>query len=398
MGCALSTWEVFAVLKWAGKVVVFIPYSVVPSAKNTEFCNHFHLMHPIQANGYDIHFGEHGYEALNQLLRDGNFTTLFVLVDSNTNEHCLPYFLSLVETELAIEIIEFDAGEDVKNIDSCIEIWNVLTELGADRKSLILNVGGGVVTDMGGFAAATFKRGIPFVNVPTSLLAMVDASVGGKTGIDLGPLKNQIGVIATPVMVLIDTVFLDTLPQREMLAGLAEMLKHGLIADKSYWEKFLDLKNLDSADLGGLIYESIVIKNQIVLQDPGEQNVRKALNFGHTLGHAIESLFLENPDRGLVLHGEAVAAGMLMESHLSMSMRLLSAEEYFQIRYVIKELYEDVPLDENDLGRLIGFMAHDKKSEQGTPRFTLLRGIGQFEINQIADNERIMNAIRSYRP
>ncbi len=382
----------------AKNVLVFIPYSVVRSVKNTEFCNHFHLMHPIQANGYDIHFGEHGYEALNQLLRDGNFTTLFVLVDSNTNEHCLPYFLSLVETELAIEIIEFDAGEDVKNIDSCIEIWNVLTELGADRKSLILNVGGGVVTDMGGFAAATFKRGIPFVNVPTSLLAMVDASVGGKTGVDLGPLKNQIGVVATPVMVLIDTVFLDTLPQREMLAGLAEMLKHGLIADKSYWEKFLDLKNLDSADLGGLIYESIVIKNQIVLQDPGEQNVRKALNFGHTLGHAIESLFLENPDRGLVLHGEAVAAGMLMESHLSMSMRLLSAEEYFQIRYVIKELYEDVPLDENDLERLIGFMAHDKKSEQGTPRFTLLRGIGQFEINQIADNERITNAIRSYRP
>jgi len=355
-------------------------------------------MQPIQANGYSIHFGTPGYETLNQFLREGQFTTLFVLADSNTNEHCLPYFLSLIETELAIEIIEFDAGEEVKNIESCIEIWNVLTELGADRKSLVLNVGGGVVTDMGGFAAATFKRGIPFINIPTSLLAMVDASIGGKTGVDLGPLKNQVGVIAAPEMVLIDTVFLDTLPQREMLAGLAEMLKHGLIADKSYWEKFLDLKNLDSADLGGLIYESIVIKNQIVLQDPEEKGARKALNFGHTLGHAIESLFLENPERGIVLHGEAVAAGMLMESHLSMSMRLLSAEEYFQVRYVIKELYEDILLDENDLEKLVAFMAHDKKSELGTPRFTLLNGIGHYEINQIVDNERIANAVRSYCP
>lgn len=355
-------------------------------------------MQPIQANGYPIHFGNPGYEALNQFLHEGQFTTLFVLADSNTNEHCLPYFLSLVETELAIEIIEFDAGEEVKNIESCIEIWNVLTELGADRKSLVLNVGGGVVTDMGGFAAATFKRGIPFINIPTSLLAMVDASIGGKTGVDLGPLKNQVGVIAAPEMVLIDTVFLDTLPQREMLSGLAEMLKHGLIADKSYWEKFLDLKNLDSADLGGLIYESIVIKNQIVMEDPDERGARKALNFGHTLGHAIESLFLENPDRGIVLHGEAVAAGMLMESHLSMSMRLLSAEEYFQIRYVIKELYEDIPLDGNDLEKLVAFMAHDKKSELGTPRFTLLKGIGHYEINQIVDNERIANAVRSYCP
>lgn len=353
-------------------------------------------MQSIQANGYPIHFGADGYTALNDFLKKGAFSTLFILVDSNSNEQCLPHFLPQIETDLAMEIIEFEAGEDVKTIDSCIEIWNVLTELGADRRSLVLNVGGGVVTDMGGFAAATFKRGIPFVNIPTTLLAMVDASVGGKTGVDLGPLKNQIGVIAPPRMVLIDPDFLETLPQREMLSGLAEMLKHGLIADKTYWEKFLDLKNLDSADLGQLIAESVVIKNGIVLQDPTENGIRMALNFGHTLGHAIESLFLENPERGVVLHGEAVAAGMVMESHISMTSGLLSADEYFQVRYVVKELYDDIPLQEQDLARLTELMAHDKKNEYGRTAFTLLNGIGKAAVGQYPEKELIASAFKAY--
>lgn len=367
------------------------------SLKSANFTGHSISMQSIQANGYSIYFGESGYTALNELLVKGNYSTLFLLTDSNANEHCLPHFLPQVETDLAIEIIEFEAGEDSKTIDSCVETWNVLTELGADRKSLILNVGGGVVTDMGGFAAATFKRGISFVNVPTTLLAMVDASVGGKTGVDLGPLKNQVGVIAVPKLVLIDPDFLQTLPQREMLSGLAEMLKHGLIADKAYWERFLDLKNLDTADLAKLIYESVIIKNDIVMQDPEEHGLRKTLNFGHTLGHAIEGLFLENPERETVLHGEAVAAGMLMESHISMTAGLLSADEYFQIRYVIKELYEDIALEDNDLERIIELTTHDKKNEYGKTSFTLLNGIGTCMVGQNVDNEWIGAAFKAYR-
>jgi 3-dehydroquinate synthase len=244
-------------------------------------------MQTIQANNYPVHFNEKAYEALNLHLQNNKYSNLFIITDSNTNEYCLHEFLPHVATELTIEIIEFEAGEINKNLDTCIEIWNVLTELGADRKSLIINLGGGVVTDLGGFVASTFKRGVDFINIPTTLLSMVDASVGGKTGVDLGNLKNQIGVINVPVMVLIDTQYLATVPQNEMRSGLAEMLKHGLIFDKNYWEQFLDISTIDFSDLDILIHRSVVIKNEIVMQDPTEKHIRKALNFGHTLGHAI---------------------------------------------------------------------------------------------------------------
>ena len=279
-------------------------------------------MQSIQANGYPIYFNESAYTALNKHLAETKYSNLFIIVDSNTNDACLPTFLSYVETDLTIEIIEFDAGESFKNIETCVSIWNVLTELSADRKSLIINLGGGVVTDLGGFVASTFKRGVDFIHVPTTLLSMVDASVGGKNGVDLGNLKNQIGVINIPKMVLIDTQYLETLPQNEMRSGLAEMLKHGLIYDKKYWEQFQDLKNIDFADFDQLIYDSVQIKNNIVMQDPTEQGIRKALNFGHTLGHAIESYFLENENKTTLLHGEAIAVGMILESYISWQKKL----------------------------------------------------------------------------
>ena len=265
-------------------------------AKITLFCNSIlnKIMQTIIANGYSVEFNEKGYQELNKHLSENKYSKIFIIVDSNTNEFCLPNFLPLLETELAVEIIEFENGESFKNIETCVSIWNVLTELGADRKSLIINLGGGVVTDLGGFVASTYKRGIHFINVPTTLLSMVDASVGGKNGVDLGNLKNQIGVINVPKMVIIDTNYLETLPQNEMRSGLAEMLKHGLIYDKAYWEKFLDLNTSHLQDLDALIHKSVVIKNEIVMQDPNENGIRKALNFGHTLGHAIESYFLEN--------------------------------------------------------------------------------------------------------
>src|SRR6218665_4176398 len=248
----------------------------------------------IQANGYPIYCNESAYAALNDYLANHKYSSVFIIVDTHSNEFCLPNFLANLATETTIEIVEFDSGESSKNIDTCVEIWKVLTELGADRKSLIINVGGGVVTDLGGFIASTFKRGIDFINVPTTLLSMVDASVGGKNGVDLGNLKNQIGVINVPKLVLIDTEYLSTLPQNEMRSGLAEMLKHGLIYDAPYWRQFSDLKSIIFDDLDELIYRSVEIKNEIVIQDPTEKNIRKALNFGHTLGHAIESYFLEN--------------------------------------------------------------------------------------------------------
>ena len=182
-------------------------------------------MQPIQANGYPIYFGENGYEILSNFIEEKNYSNIFILVDSNTNEFCLPKFLPFLATEKAIEIIEIESGESEKNITTCVEIWSALTELGGDRKSVIVNVGGGVITDVGGFVASTFKRGIDFIHVPTTLLSMVDASVGGKNGVDLGSLKNQIGVINVPKMVVIDSQYLETLSQIEMRSGLAEMLK-----------------------------------------------------------------------------------------------------------------------------------------------------------------------------
>lgn len=354
-------------------------------------------MQSIQANNYLVHFNEKGYEALNLHLKENKYSNLFIIVDSNTNEFCLPKFLPYLETELTIEIIEFEAGEQNKNIETCIQIWNVLTELGADRKSLVINLGGGVVTDLGGFVSSTFKRGVDFINIPTTLLSMVDASVGGKTGVDLGNLKNQIGVFNLPKMVLIDTQYLDTLPQNEMRSGLAEMLKHGLIYDKKYWEQFLDLKAIDFADFDELIYHSVEIKNEIVKQDPTEKNIRKALNFGHTLGHAIESYFLENENKTTLLHGEAIAIGMILESYISLNKQLINQEEYTQIKSTIKTIFDNVLFDENDIEPILELLIHDKKNEYGNIQFALIEGIGKIKINQSVENELILKAFLDYK-
>lgn len=351
----------------------------------------------IQANGYPIFFNEQGYEAINQHISDANYSSVFVLVDSQSNEYCLPQFLPYLAVEIPIEIIEFESGESSKNIETCVQIWNVLTELGADRKSVIINLGGGVVTDLGGFVASTFKRGIDFIHVPTTLLAMVDAAVGGKNGVDLGSLKNQIGVINVPQMVLIDSNYLETLPKNEMRSGLAEMLKHGLIFDKKYWEQFLDLNQLDFADFDALIYRSIEIKNTIVMQDPTENGIRKALNFGHTLGHAIESYFLENENKKTLLHGEAIAAGMILESYLSFKKNWVTEAEFHQIKMTISSIFERITFEENDIIPIIELLIHDKKNEYGTVQFALIEGIGKIKINQTAEKELIKDAFNQYK-
>jgi 3-dehydroquinate synthase len=352
-------------------------------------------MQSIEANGYSIFFNENGYEAINEILIENKYSSIFILVDEHTNDFCLPKFLPNLATEIAIEIIEIEAGEGIKNISTCVEIWSILSELGADRKSLIINLGGGVITDIGGFIASTFKRGIDFINVPTTLLGMVDASIGGKNGVDLGNLKNQIGVINVPKMLLIDTSFLETLSQREMRSGLAEMLKHGLIYDKKYWEEFLNLSEIDFADFDTLIYRSIEIKNEIVKQDPTENGIRKALNFGHTLGHGIESHFLESETP--LLHGEAIAIGMILESYISKEKALLSNEDFHQIKYTITTIFEPHNFTENDVQAIQDLLIHDKKNEYGKVQFALLDGIGKTAINQSVENELIISSFRDYK-
>ena len=352
-------------------------------------------MQSIEANGYSIYFNEKGYEEINKTILAKKYSSIFILVDEHTNDFCLPKFLPNLATEIPIEIIEIEAGEEIKNITTCVEIWSILSELGADRKSLIINLGGGVITDIGGFIASTFKRGIDFINVPTTLLGMVDASIGGKNGVDLGNLKNQIGVINVPQLLLIDTSFLETLSQKEMRSGLAEMLKHGLIYDKKYWEQFLVLSEIDFADFDALIYRSIEIKNEIVKQDPTENGIRKALNFGHTLGHAIESHFLESLTP--LLHGEAIAIGMILESYISKEKGLLTNEEFHQIKYTITDIFEKQIFDENDIKSIQNLLIHDKKNEYGKVQFALINGIGKTTINQSVDNELIIKSFDDYK-
>ncbi|MBA6153587.1 3-dehydroquinate synthase [Gelidibacter maritimus] len=354
-------------------------------------------MTSITTDAYAVHFNQTGYNQLNNYLRDNHFSKLFIIVDTNTHQHCLPLFMSKLETNLDCEIIEIDPGEAHKNIDTCVGVWNVLSELGADRKSLIINVGGGVVTDLGGFVACTFKRGLKYINVPTSLLAMVDASVGGKTGVDLGALKNQIGVIASGDMVIVDTSYLNTLPQNHLKSGLAEMLKHGLIFDASYWNKFLDLNNLTLDDLDTLIHQSVEIKNTIVTEDPNEHGIRKTLNFGHTLGHAIESYFLSNADREELLHGEAIAIGMIMEAYISSELLRFPKDDLETIKETFFKIFKKVAIEPTDHDDIIDLLKYDKKNEHGNINFVLLEKIGTPKIDCLVENELLIKAFEFYR-
>ena len=360
----------------------------------------YEKMQSILANNYSIFFGDYGYEELNRFVLSNRYSSIFIITDENTNEHCLPLLLSRLETELTIEIIEIEPGESMKTIATCSEIWSILSDLGADRKSVIINLGGGVITDLGGFIASTFKRGIDFINIPTTLLGMVDASVGGKNGVDLGSLKNKIGTINVPKLLVIDSDYLTTLPQNEIKSGLAEMLKHGLIYDEKYWDIFAlatneNSKLIDYENFDALIYRSIEIKNEIVMQDPNENGIRKALNFGHTLGHAIESYFMSKEKS--LLHGEAIAIGMILESFIAKEKRLLHENEYLEIKNVLKSIYDQVIINETDINEILTLLIHDKKNEYGKIQFVLLEKIGKYIIDQSANNEVIIKSFNDYK-
>tara|TARA_R100000935_G_C2835401_1_gene167800 strand:+ start:1983 stop:3050 length:1068 start_codon:yes stop_codon:yes gene_type:complete len=343
-----------------------------------------------------IYYLDNGYSQLSKYINESKPSLIFVLVDTNTHNNCLNLFLQHLETTITIEIIEMEAGEEHKNIETCSGIWETLSELGADRKSLLINLGGGVVTDLGGFVASTFKRGITYINVPTSLLAMVDASVGGKCGVDLGNLKNQIGVINQPEMVLIDSNYLSTLPANEMRSGLAEILKHGLIANEAYWEKATNLEALTLEDLDTLITESVKIKSNIVQEDPTEKNIRKTLNYGHTLGHAIESYFLTNPNKTKLLHGEAIAAGMIMATYLSYLISSFPEEKLKKITKKINQIFPKIELLEEDYNKVLNLLKFDKKNSHGNINFVLLEDIGRAKLDVIVSNDKLIEAMNYY--
>lgn len=350
----------------------------------------------VLANQAPIFYKENGYAELSKYLKSTNPSSIFILVDTNTHNNCLQIFLQQLETDVVIEVIEMDAGEEYKNIETCSGIWDTLSELGADRKSIMINLGGGVVTDLGGFVASTFKRGISYINIPTSLLAMVDASVGGKCGVDLGNLKNQIGVINQPEMVLIDSNYLTTLPANEMRSGLAEILKHGLIASEPYWNKATNLEALTLDDLDSLIIESIEIKSKIVKQDPTEKNLRKTLNYGHTLGHAIESYFLTNPEKTTLLHGEAIAAGMIMATFLSSKLFGFPEEKLKDITDSINEIYTKIELDPKDYESILELLKFDKKNSHGNINFVLLEDFGAPKFDVHVPRMLLLEAMNYY--
>lgn len=316
---------------------------------------------------------------------------LFLLTDEHTHRLCLPLLQGLTAIDEAEEIVI--GAEDVhKNLDTLAAVWQALSQRGATRHSLLINLGGGMVTDLGGFAASTFKRGIDFINIPTTLLAMVDASVGGKTGVNFGGLKNEIGVFSEARYVILCTDFLQTLDTENLRSGYAEMLKHGLIADEAMWSRLMrfDLGSPDLAQLADMIAESVQVKERVVAADPHEQGIRKALNLGHTFGHAFESLALH---RRPVLHGYAVAHGLIPELYLSATRTGMPADKMRQTVSYIKEYYGTPAITCDDYPELIRLMHHDKKTIGSGINVTLLGGIGDIHIDQILTDDDAREAL-----
>ncbi|WP_185870622.1 3-dehydroquinate synthase [Blattabacterium cuenoti] len=336
-----------------------------------------------------ILFNEESYKKLKNYLFDNQIDigNLFILVDNCTNKHCLPILFSHLNFLKKSKIIKIQSGEKEKNISTCIQIWKNLEIFKANRKSLIINLGGGVITDIGGFVASVFKRGIRFINIPTTLLGMVDASIGCKTGVNLESIKNEIGSFYCPDLLIIDPHYLKTLPKKEIISGMSEMFKHGLIADKNFWinmKKYyyqMDNKKKNENQWNHLIYQSILIKNKIVKKDPKEKGLRKTLNFGHTIGHALESYFMNDSSQEKLLHGLAISIGMICESWISYKINGLSIDDYEEIKSILSVLLYPNPIEkisnlEIDIDKIFLIMEHDKKNEKNKIQFSLLKKIG----------------------
>ncbi|WP_238785656.1 3-dehydroquinate synthase [Blattabacterium cuenoti] len=344
-----------------------------------------------------ILFDEIAYKELQKYLLYEVFSVkeIFILVDDLTKKYCLPILIDKINFLKKSNIIQISHGEKEKNIYTCIKIFKEIEKYNSTRNSIIINLGGGVITDIGGFVASIFKRGIRFINIPTTLLGMVDAAIGYKTGVNLDNIKNELGLFSYPKILIIDSNYIQTLNKKEILSGIAEMFKHGIIANKHFWNEMkknysnIISKNITKKKLIQLISKSIEIKQKIVDKDPKEKGLRKILNFGHTIGHALESLFLNK--KNIINHGIAVANGIIRESWISCKDYGLSYDNYKEIKQILYSIY---PIIKNDFSnyeikKLFNIMQHDKKNEKEKIQFSLINHIGNCSYNCVINNEII---------
>jgi len=333
---------------------------------------------------------------LSEILEKFENNKIFILVDENTKQHCLP-IIKTHKKLLNADVIEIESGESNKTIRCAEKIWQYFKSQNADRSSLLINLGGGIICDLGGFAASTFKRGMNFINIPTTLLSQVDASIGGKTGVNFDGLKNEIGIFSHAQNVVINSTFIKTLDKRNIMSGWAEMLKHALIFDSKDWENLVskDIKQTGFKELNQLIARSVNIKKHFVEQDPIEKNIRKALNWGHTFGHAFESFFMNSEKK--LFHGEAIVHGMICELYLSHIVCEFPIKSILDIVKYLLKTYTKLDLQESDFATYYELITHDKKKQGANTNFTLLEDFGKVKINQQCTKEQIIDALNWYR-
>lgn len=348
------------------------------------------------AGEHPLLLGTDALASLNRLLARWSHTSLHLLCDENSLRHCGPELFAAVPALRGLSPIVVPPGEGSKSMEACTAIWAHLAERTADRKALLICLGGGVVTDLGGFVASTYKRGIGCVHLPTTLLAMVDAAIGGKTGIDVAGTKNLVGTFHSPQAVIVHVPFLRSLGKRELMNGLAEMIKHGLVRDAAHWEAIGGAALHDLAQLTPLIHHSAAIKAAVVNEDPREAGLRKLLNFGHTIGHGVEAFSWESPQRAL-LHGEAVAIGMIGATYISWRTGLLDRESHDRITAQLRTLYKPFELADQDAHRIVELMRNDKKNVGDGFRFTLLRAIGDGVVDVPVNAAQVLEALEHYR-
>lgn len=351
-------------------------------------------MATIKSTSYSIYIGGKSFDALNTFLSKNTYSNYYIICDEHTFEFCLPTLLFHAPLLNEAEIIELESGEDKKTLETCLQVWGALTDTGADKKSLIINLGGGVISDLGGFVASTFKRGIDCVNIPTTLLSMVDASVGGKTGVDFEGIKNHIGTTAEPKGVFINPGFLETLSERQIKNGYAEIIKIALIADAEFWKELKKIKSVKEFSSEKIIAKAIILKNTIVKKDLHENNLRKSLNFGHNIGHALESALISQQKD--VLHGEAIASGMIMEADIAQSLKRISAKEHKEITDYVSSIYKNIKITKETETQLLKYILHDKKNIGDDLCFALPKGIGAYELFCGVKMDVIKKAINNY--
>jgi 3-dehydroquinate synthase len=337
----------------------------------------------------------HSFDEIQRILTEevASHSATFILCDNNTNEHCVRFLLETIPSLNEVPIIEIPEGEESKSLEIVAQLYEELLHHNADRQSLLLNVGGGVISDLGGFVASTYKRGIDFINIPTTVMAQVDAAMGGKCGIDLMGVKNAVGLFSWPKSVLVFTGFLNTLPEKELKSGFAEMLKHALIADAEYWEALSHVNAHEASHIAVFVKRSNEIKSDITKQDPNEHSVRKKLNYGHTFGHAIESFFLSKSEP--ITHGNAVAWGMVFENRIAVKLGILGTSLAQTIETRILDIFEPLPsFNEEETEIVFQFLLNDKKNTKGLFHFSLIQNIGDCLI-QVEVSEEIAREVIS---